>query len=323
MMRPPRTPEPPRDLTGTVRTRGELLASGMSDNQIDRLVRRKVLHRIRYGVYSTGELWDACSVEDRHRLLCRAVLARAHESTVLTHVSSVIERGIPVWGFPFDVVHTTRADPERAGRRQADWVPHRGVLDEAETEEVNGVRITTPARSAFEVMTIAGVEAGLVVVNRMLHAGVLSMADFAKQVETHDRWPGSLTAHVVECLADDRLESVGEDRFSYLAFRQALPKPVPQLKVHDEDGALVARLDFAWPDHKVFAEFDGRSKYLRHRREGESLEEFLMREKKREELVCLLTGWTCIRITWADLAHPERLATRIRAVMNSRGSKSA
>ena len=294
----------------------------MSDNQIDRMVRKKALHRIRYGVYTTGELWDACKPEDQHRLRCRAVLAKTHESTVLTHVSSVIERGVPVWGFPLDVVHTTREHPERAGRRQADWVPHRGVLGEAEVEVVNGVRITTPARSAFEVMTIAGVEAGLVVVNRMLHAGELTMADFAQQVEAHAHWPGSLTAHVVECLADGRLESVGEDRFSYLAFRQALPKPVPQLEIRDEDGVLVARLDFAWPEFGTFLEFDGRSKYLRHRREGESLEEFLMREKKREELVCLLTGWTCIRITWAELADPVRLATRIRAVLNSRGRKA-
>lgn len=323
MMRPPPTPGPQRDLMGAVRTRSELLASGLSDNQIDRLVSRKVLHRIRYGVYTTGETWDACTPEDRHRLRCRAVLAKAHESTVLTHVSSVIERGIPVWGFPLDVVHTTRAQPERAGRRRPDWVPHRGVLDAAEVEVVNGVRITTPARSAFEVMTIAGVEAGLVVVNRMLHAGVLTMADFAKQVEVHAQWPGSLTAHVVECLADQRLESVGEDRFSYLAFRQALPKPVPQLEIRDGDGVLVARLDFAWPDFGVFLEFDGRSKYLKHRREGESLEEFLMREKRREELVCLLTGWTCIRITWADLADAERLATRIRAVLNSRGRRAS
>lgn len=319
MTRPPDQPRPPRELTGAVRTRAELLDSGMSDTHIDRLVRRKVLHRIRYGVYTAGELWDSCSLEDRHRLHCRAVLARAHGSTVLSHVSSVIERGIPVWGFPFDVVHTTREQAERAGRRQADWVPHRGVLDEAETEMVNGVRITTPARSAFEVMTIAGVEAGLVVVNRMLHAGALTKADFAKQVELHAHWPGSLTAHVVECLADGRLESVGEDRFAYLAFSQALPKPEPQLEIRDEDGVLVARLDFAWPELKVFAEFDGRAKYLRHRRKGESLEEFLMREKSREELVCLLTGWTCIRITWADLARPERLATRIRAVLSSRG----
>jgi hypothetical protein len=68
----------------------------------------------------------------------------------------------------------------------------------------------------------------------------------------------------------------------------------------------------------VFLEFDGMVKYTRLRREGETLDEFLMREKAREMLVCQLTGWTCIRITWADLAQPERLARRIRKVMEAR-----
>lgn len=137
-------------------------------------------------------------------------------------------------------------------------------------------------------------------------------------MEAHAYWPGSLTANVVVRLADGRLESVGEDRFSYLAYRQGLPRPEPQVEVYDESGTMVGRVDFAWPELGVFLEFDGRAKYRLHRRDGESLEEFLMREKRREELVCQLTGWTCIRVTWADLAHPERLAARIRAVLASR-----
>ncbi len=138
-------------------------------------------------------------------------------------------------------------------------------------------------------------------------------------MQAHAQWPGRLTANVVLRLADGRLESVGEDRFRFFVHRQGLPAPQPQLEIRDEQGRLVARLDFAWPELKVFVEFDGRSKYDRHRREGESLEQFLMREKQREELVCLLTGWTCIRVTWADLARPERLAARIRNVLRARG----
>ena len=309
---------PQFDPTGVVRLRRHLIADGMTDNQITSLVRAKVLKRIRYGAFVEHAVWDDLAPEDRHRVLARAVLARAHTSTALTHVSSIIERGIPLWGFTLDVVHTTRTGPERAGRRQGDWVPHRGVLGEDDQEEVNGVVISTAARSAFELTTISDVERSLVAVNRLLHAGAMTMADFMEQVECHQRWPGSLTSDLVLRLADPRLESVGEDRFSYLAYKQCLPKPEPQVKVFDEDGTLVARVDFAWPDLGVFVEFDGRVKYERYRREGETLDEFLMREKVREELVCLLTGWTCIRITWADLARPERLATRIRRVIAAR-----
>ncbi|HEX2771983.1 MAG TPA: hypothetical protein VHN18_06080, partial [Micromonosporaceae bacterium] len=74
----------------------------------------------------------------------------------------------------------------------------------------------------------------------------------------------------------------------------------------------------AWRELGVFVEFDGREKYARFRRKNESLEEFLMREKRREERICLLTGWVCIRITWADLERPAATARRIRRILESR-----
>lgn len=308
------------ELDGLVRLRKDLRDEGMTDNQITRLVRGKVLRRIRYGAFVPHDTWAACTAEDRHRLLARAVLARAHPGTVLTHVSSIVERKVPTWGLPLDVVHTTREHPESAGRRARDWVPHRGVLRDDEIEVLNGVPVSTAARSAFEVTTIAGVEASLVAVNRLLHTGAMTLTEFADVVGTHQQWPGSLTSDLVLRLADRRLESVGEDRFSYLAYRYGLPKPEPQWEVHDETGRLVARLDFAWPELSVFLEVDGMVKYQHLRREGEALDEFLLREKAREMEVCQLTGWTCIRIGWADLARPERLARRIRAVMEARNA---
>ena len=310
--------KPQLDLAGAVRPRSDLIAAGMTDDQLVRLVRAGVLTRIRYGAYVATEVWQQASAEDRHRMLCRAVLGRADPSTALTHVSSVVERGVPVWGFDLGVVHTTRRAPDRAGRKLGDWVPHRGVVGPDDVEEWGDVAISTAARSAFECTTIVGVEPALVVVNRLLHVKAMTVDEFAHQVEAHSRWPGSLTATIVLRLADPRLESVGEDRFLYLAYDQGLPRPEPQWEVQDERGRVVARLDFAWPDVGVFLEFDGRTKYRLYRREGETLEEFLMREKAREELICMLTGWTCIRISWAELARPERLAARIRTVLLAR-----
>ncbi|KQW47543.1 hypothetical protein ASC77_13915 [Nocardioides sp. Root1257] len=65
----------------------------------------------------------------------------------------------------------------------------------------------------------------------------------------------------------------------------------------------------------MFLEFDGKEKYLRHRRPGESVVDAVLREKRREERICGITGWRCIRITWADLFEPERTAARIRATL--------
>ena len=314
---------PPRDLDGLVRLRADLIREGLTDNGIARLVRDNVLVRIRYGAYVPHGAWTACSAEDRHRLRCRAVLRSAHESTVLSHTSSLVERGVPLWGLPLDRVHTTRTTERRAGRRTDGWTPHRAALGEDDVEELNGVPVTRAARSAVEVTTIASVEVALVVVNRLLFARAMTLETFAAEVERCRTWPRTLTANLVIPLADARLESVGEDRFSYLAYRFGLPKPEPQVKVFDEYGNLIGRVDFAWPELGVFLEFDGKVKYAQHRREGETLDEFLMREKRREELVCQVTGWTCIRVTWDQLSQPEVLAARIRTILGSRGRRAS
>jgi hypothetical protein len=129
----------------------------------------------------------------------------------------------------------------------------------------------------------------------------------------HD--PHTLNLPVVLRRADGRHESPGETRTDWLLWRHGLPQPVPQLEVHDRWGRVVARVDFAWPELGVFLEFDGKVKYLRHRRPGESATDAVLREKRREELVCGLTGWRCVRIVWADLYQPERTIARIRATL--------
>lgn len=307
----------PLDLNGVVRLRRELLEDGYTDHQLTRLVAAGVLHRVRHGAYVDRVLWDGLSETDRHRVRCRAVLRTAHPLTALTHVSAAVEREIPVWGISLDDVHTTRTDG-RGGRREAGVVHHSGTLDEADVQVVNGLRLSPAPQCAVEVISTTPTEPALVVINGMLHAGDLTRDDLLQAVNAMKHWPHTLSAHLVVALADGRMESPAETRTYFMCRQQGLPRPEPQVEVFDEHGRLYARVDFAWPDLGVFLEFDGRIKYERHRREGESLEAFLMREKKRAERICLLTGWVCLRIGWADLENPIATGARIRRVLDSR-----
>ena len=85
--------------------------------------------------------------------------------------------------------------------------------------------------------------------------------------------------------------------------------------------ALVERLsflneiDFLWRELGVFLEFDGRAKYEKFLKEGEPVVAAVLREKKREEMICRLTGWRCIRIVWADLYRPDATNAYIRSVL--------
>lgn len=317
MKKPPDLVELP-----TVSCRATLLAEGMSDRHLTALVRGGILVRIRRGQYVDGEQWRSLSRADRHRLLTRGVMLTAHPGTTATHVSAAIEWSAPVWDLSLEVAHTTRRDG-KAGRRRDDWVQHCGVLPAEDVTVRNGIPVSVAARTCVEITTVTDVERSLVVVNGLLHSGATTVQAFAEWAEAARCWPHSLTTDLVLRLCDSRCESAGESRFLFFCWRQHLPRPTPQVEVYDEHGLLVGRVDFAWEDFGVFVEFDGKEKYTKYRREGETLDEFLMREKKREELICQLTGWVCIRVTWADLATPDLLARRVRTLLESRRPRGA
>jgi very-short-patch-repair endonuclease len=305
------------DLEGLVFLRRDVLDQGYDDRHILRMIRGGAWHRVRRGAYVEGEVWRSLSEVDRYRLRCRAVLRTAHPSSSLSHVSAALEWGAPVWGVPLDEVHLSRTDG-RGGRREAGVVHHRAPTPLEHLSVLRDVRVTSPTRCAVEMTTITTVEPALVTVNGLLNLGLTSPADVADLAHDLRFWPQSIAANLVVRLADPRLESPGETRTAYFMWANHLPKPVPQYEIRDEHGRVVARADFALPEYGVFIEFDGTTKYHEFRRPGETMEDYVLREKRREERICQLTGWVCLRITWSDLNHPRELAQRIRRVLESR-----
>jgi very-short-patch-repair endonuclease len=293
--------------------RKELIASGFTDRAIAAMVAVGELHRIRYGSYVSGSAWARASETQRHSILARAVVRRAHAEVVVSHTSAATEWEVALWDVALDVVHLTRRDQE-AGRREAGVIQHLGELCDEDVVVRHGIAVTSPTRTALDCACMLDVERALVVISDLLHRGLTTIEKLHAMETFMSQWPGSLGVRVVLGLVDARCESVGERRFLYLAWKQGLPRPEAQHEVTDEAGQRY-RLDFAWPGHKVWLEFDGRVKYERFLREGESVTDAVLREKRREEEITRLTGWRCIRITWADLQHPERTAGKIRALL--------
>ena len=116
---------------------------------------------------------------------------------------------------------------------------------------------------------------------------------------------------------------MGETRARFLCWAQHLPAPVPNYPIYDERGASKSRAS-TLPGQLlgVFLEFDGKAKYLEHRRDGESIVDCVLREKQRESRICELTGWRCIRIVWADLYRPAETAMAHPHTVPAAGSVS-
>lgn len=295
-------------------TRKELFDLGHNDRAIARLVRDGQLVRVRHGAYTYAATWTDLDCSGRFGLRGRAVLKQARTPVVLSHTSGLPEYDAPVWGFDLSLVHTTRTDG-LSGRKAADVDQHAGLLHAGDLVVINGIPIMNPARITLEATTLGGAEAGLCVANHMLHKELTTSRLLNAQYVGMESWPNTLAIEIVLRLADARIESVGESRTYWCCYRQSLPMPQPQHKIRDASGRVIARVDFAWPRFGVFLEFDGRIKYEKLLRDGERASDVVIREKAREELVCRLTGWRCIRITWADLEDQARLAALIRGAL--------
>ena len=96
---------------------------------------------------------------------------------------------------------------------------------------------------------------------------------------------------------------------------QHLPEPQLQFKVYDELGNLIGITDFAWPEFGLLGEFDGKIKYGRLLKKGETASDAVVREKEREDRIREITRWLMIRYVWRDLYRPEATAARTRRLM--------
>ncbi len=291
--------------------RRTLVARGWTDTMLARAVRRAELAKARRGAYVDGPAWRALDELGRHELTARSVVAQAEKPLVVSHGSGLVCHGGPRWGLRLTEVHVTTRDGS-GGRAEAGVRRHRGKILDGDVVNLRGLAVMSPTRLGLEITTRGDLEVSLVHLNDLLHRGLTTPHQLRdRYAASVERWPDSLTTDLALRLADGRCESVAESRFFYLCWRQGLPAPELQFEVRDEHGHLVAVLDFAWPTLGVFAEVDGRGKYLELRREGESIQATVLREKKRENLVRRLTGMRGLRIDWADLERPETTARMV------------
>lgn len=308
---------------GGVVLRKELLADGWNDRAIAMMRKSGEWARIRPGAYVLASTWKQLDAAGRHKLKARAVVLQSKTELVLSHSSAMPFYAGPTWGLNLDWVHGTRTDG-KCGRREAGVNQHCGRIEEGEVVTRDGLSVMSATRVGLEVTTVASTEAALVAVNHLLHHGFTSVEAMRRRYERGFQfWKGTLSTDLVLRLADAAVESVGESRFFYFCYAAGLPAPIPQYVIRTGAGDFVARVDFAWPELGVFVEFDGMVKYAALLKPGQSASDVVVKEKRREELVVELTGWRCIRVTWADLENPEALLIRVRKILSGRHTEIA
>lgn len=164
-------------------------------------------------------------------------------------------------------------------------------IEDDEICVIEGMRVTTPARTALDLACRYPVDTAIVAVDALARATHLKMSDVELLVDRYRGRHGIRNARVALDLVDAGAESPQETRLRLLLIRAGFPRPQTQIPVYNEFGVLVAELDMGWEEIKVAAEYEGD-----HHRTNPTV---FTKDIRRYDDVTEL-GWIDIRVTARD-----------------------
>ncbi|MDQ6657367.1 MAG: type IV toxin-antitoxin system AbiEi family antitoxin domain-containing protein [Actinomycetota bacterium] len=280
--------------------RAELRDRGFSDVEILRMCRSGRWLRLAQGVYV--EQSDRTR-PDAYRLRVAAVASQT-PATVVSHQSAAVLHGVPLFRAPMQRVHTVR--PARGGSRTStDRQLHTALLPDEDVVELNGLQVTSVARTLFDIGRTLPFETAVAATDFALHHSLVRPSCLRAQLDRVRTGPGVGRARRVFEFADGRSESIGESRTRVLFRTFGLPRPEPQLRVFGPDGNFLGRADFGLEQYAVLCEFDGPAKYDELLAPGETARMAIAKEKRREDRF-REQGWIVVRVSDTELASDER-----------------
>lgn len=229
------------------------------------------------------------------------------EEAILSGYSAACFLAAPCVPYYADAEVTTL----RHVRPQPGLLINRARLEDDEVVTVDGFVITSPVRTAYDLIRRLSLMDGVAVADCMARVGGFDRDALDAVMRRHRG--ARLTSRVPACveLLDPASESMMESRLRVTLVVSGLPRPVCQFSVFDADGSFVARLDLAYPWAKLAIEFDGV-----HHLSREAQTSDLRRHNR-----LLALGWRVLRFTAEDVyRRPE---ATVAAVWNAlRMSKS-
>jgi very-short-patch-repair endonuclease len=204
-------------------------------------------------------------------------------------------------GAPAEIV---RAD--RHGQRGL--VVHSFGLTDDEVHTVGGMRVTTAARTAFDIgRGLPGAKA-LPILDALLNATGVKTADVDALADAHPGARGIRRLRAALELTDGGAESPQETRVRLLLIDAGLPKPETQIEFR----ALHIRVDMGWREWKVAVEYDGIQHWENRYQRSWDIERIALLEA---------AGWIVIRVSAEMLSRrPSAIVERVIAKLAERGA---
>lgn len=193
------------------------------------------------------------------------------------------------------------------GLRSRDGVTvRRDRLHPGEITEVDGVRVTTPLRTAFDLgcrLSLIEAVVGVDALARVHGFPPDLLLNFAVR---YPRARGVQGLPDVLALADPKSGSPPETRLRLLLVRSGLPAPRVQHTVLDDDRRRAVWIDLAYPEHRIGIEYEGGD----HTRP-----ERVLRDAGRYTRL-VAAGWRIYRYTRFEIRdEPDRIVADIAAAL--------
>lgn len=242
----PKSPRQPSTLRGRIFAADAALRRGLL-TPAD--LRSTAWQRLFRGVYADAAL----TISHRHRCLaaCRYLLPPGAvvggRSAAALYGVGCVDAADPV------EVLVPRGD--RYGP-VAGLLPHIGEVRDDEVRDLDGVRVTTPVRTAWDLAQWLDAVEAVVLLDMLVRCRLLTVAELERYARARVGRRGWRRLSRVAALVDPGAESPQESRLRVRIVLAGLPPPVTQYVI-ERGGAFVARADLAWPECKVAVEYDG------------------------------------------------------------------
>lgn len=275
-------------------TFAQAAAAGASRKRFRRALAAGELRRVLRGVYAVG--WAEDSVELRARAL--ALVVRTHQ--VVCDRTAAWLHGVDVFGLTDKEVLPEVEVCALRGRavtrltgvdgRTRDLIP-----DDLMT--VEGVRVTTPLRTALDLGCNLGKHRALGALDQFMRLHELRHGDMLVALPRFHGRRGVVQLRQLIPLADGRAESMRESWVRLDIHLAGLPKPELQYSIV-VNGVERYRLDLAYPAHRVVVEYDGEEFHKRtdDQREKDETRRNWLRDH----------GWTVIVVDKQGIHDPSQ-----------------
>lgn len=202
-----------------------------------------------------------------------------------------------------ELVHDNRKPPARILVRTDTLAPR-------EIQVVDGIAVTTPARTAFGRRTTSRLQA-IQRLDALTNATDVKLTDVEAVIAEHSGARGLVRLLRVLPLVDGGTESPQETRTRLVLIDAGLPRPQTQIRVFDEYGDFVARIDMGYENLRVGIEYDG----PQHWTDREQRDRDIDRYSALPDL-----GWAIIRVSSELLRYRQgTLVARVVAAMQAAG----